>query len=228
MPNGVDHARVPWNRHHRIIPSRFPPINVFEDTADPADLKAVFEVENLTNERLRDQVGNLRLVAEEDRVSGPNSTVVMAAFTHIGRPARFNDEYFGAYYAGSSTDVAIAETRFHKERFMGYTNEPAQKLEMREYIGVPTEVPFVDIRKQAPQNVLNPDPVQYHAAQSFARSLREWGENGIIYPSVRWPAGECLAAFRPTAVGVPRQGAHFIYYWDGESISRIWGLKEVV
>lgn len=227
MPSVADRTRIPWRRHHRIIASRFPPVNVFEDTANAADLGAVFEVEALTNDRLRNLAGDLNLVTVSDRVSGPNSSVVMACFTHIGRPGRFNDEFFGAYYASDSTSVAIAETRFHKQVFMGHTNEPPQKLEMREYVGTPTDRPFVDIRQSAPGDVLNPDTSKYAAGQGFARALRDAGENGILYPSVRQEGGECLAAFRPTAVGLPTQGAHFIYYWDGEAISRIWTVNEI-
>ncbi|MGI9319056.1 MAG: RES family NAD+ phosphorylase [bacterium] len=227
MLSEVSHSRIGWDQHHRIIPSRFPPVGVFEDTADPEDLGAVFEVEALTNERLRDAAGEINLVAPEDRVSGPNSTVVMAAFTHIGKASRFNDEFFGAYYAGSSTRVAIAETRFHKAVFMRDTNQPPQALEMREYVGRPTDVPFVDIREASPADVLNPDPERYGAAQEFARAHRENAENGIVYPSVRLEGGECLAAFRPTAIGLPQQAAHFQYYWDGLSISKVWQLTEI-
>lgn len=227
MPSEVEYSAVPWKNHHRIISSRFPPINVFEDTARPEDLEAVFEVEALTNDRLRDEVGDLRLVAPGDRISGPNATVVMAAFTHIGKPCRFNDGTFGAYYAGNSTDVAIAETRFHKALFMAYTNQPAQNLEMREYVGHPTDFPFVDIRKRAPPDLLDPDTSKYAAPQSFGKAQRLNGENGILYPSVRLKGGECLAAFRPTAVGLPVQGAHYLYSWDGTSISTVSRVSEV-
>jgi len=227
MPSEVEYSVVPWKSHHRIIPSRFPPVNVFEDTARPEDLDAVFEVEALTNDRLRDEVGDLRLVAPEERISGPNSTVVMAAFTHIGKASRFNDANFGAYYAGDSTDVAIAETRFHKALFLAYTSQPAQNLEMREYVGHPRDVPFVDIRRRKPPDILNPDPNQYAAAQAFGRAHRGNGENGILYPSVRCKGGECMAAFRPTAVGLPVQGAHYLYFWDGTTISRVSTVSEV-
>lgn len=227
MPSEVEYSVVPWKSHHRIIPSRFPPVNVFEDTALPEDLEAVFEVEALTNDRLRDEVGDLRLVAPEDRVSGPNSTVVMAAFTHVGKTSRFNDASFGAYYAGNSTGVAIAETRFHKALFMAYTDQAAQNLEMREYVGRPSDLPFVDIRRSKPPDLLNPDPKQYAAGQSFGKAHRANGENGILYPSVRLEGGECLAAFRPVAVGLPVQGGHYLYFWDGTSISRISQVSEV-
>jgi len=72
---------VRWQPCYRIIPSRFPPIGLFEAVADPADLEAVFRIEAMTNDRLREEVGELTLVPAEDRVAGPGSSPIMAAFT---------------------------------------------------------------------------------------------------------------------------------------------------
>jgi hypothetical protein len=57
-PVPIPERHVHWARAVRIIPSHFPPIDLFEDVADPADLDVVHAVEALTNPRLRDQVGN--------------------------------------------------------------------------------------------------------------------------------------------------------------------------
>ncbi|MDX1381561.1 MAG: RES family NAD+ phosphorylase [Xanthomonadales bacterium] len=228
MPSGAKRRPVPWGRHHRIIPSRFPPVSAFEDTADPADLDAVFETEALTNDRLRDQAGALNLVPPDQRVSGPGSTVVMAAFTHIGRAGRFNEPDFGAYYASESSATAIAETRFHRARFMALTDEAPARLEMREYVGAPTQSSFVDLRGGAHEDLLDPDPEGYARPQAVARQWREQGEHGVLYPSVRRAEGECLAAFRPDAVGLPRQAAHYVYIWDGKDISEVLKLTRVV
>jgi hypothetical protein len=53
--------RITWTPCWRIIPSRFAPIQLFERVADPGDFEAVFAVEALTNPRLRDEVGDIRL-----------------------------------------------------------------------------------------------------------------------------------------------------------------------
>ena len=80
-----------WDTAWRIINSAFPPISVFEDTLDPADLDIAFALESLTNDRLRDQAGLIARVTPQDRLCGAGSTPVMAAFTHIGRASRFTD-----------------------------------------------------------------------------------------------------------------------------------------
>ena len=84
--------RIRWNQAWRIVPSRFPPVGVYDRIADPADLDAVFAIEALTNPRLREEAGALKLVAKEHRISGPGSTPVMAAFTHLNpEGSRFSD-----------------------------------------------------------------------------------------------------------------------------------------
>ena len=48
---------VTWLPCWRIIPSRFPPIDLFERVADPVDLETIVALESLTNDRIRDAVG---------------------------------------------------------------------------------------------------------------------------------------------------------------------------
>jgi hypothetical protein len=36
---------------------------------------------------------------------------------------------------------------------------------------------------------------------------------------VRHAPGQCIAAFYPDVVGVPAQGDHFRYFWDGSRIT---------
>ncbi|HWU75664.1 MAG TPA: RES domain-containing protein, partial [Rhodanobacter sp.] len=54
--------RIRWNQAYRIVPSRFPPVGLFDRIADPADLDAVFAIEAMTNPRLREEAGALALI----------------------------------------------------------------------------------------------------------------------------------------------------------------------
>ena len=93
IPPGYRHARVDWIRSHRIIRTVFPPVSLFEDIADPADWDLIASAEAKTNPRVRDQVGNLRLVPPHRRRGGATASLVMGAFTHASRdrPSRFTD-----------------------------------------------------------------------------------------------------------------------------------------
>lgn len=160
-----------WKRAYRIVNSSFPPISLFEDVLDPEDLPTAYALEALTNDRLMEQAGVLSRVRPEDRISGPGSSPVMAAFTHIGKSSRFSDGTFGVYYAASSQEAAIAETCYHQARFLGATNEPDLELTMRTYVNKVVK-PLHDIRHDYP-HLHNPDPTAYGPSQVFARQLRD-------------------------------------------------------
>ena len=84
---------------YRIIPARYPQISLFERVSGPEHWDLLYAVEALTNLRLRDEVGDIRLVAPQDRVYGDAAFWIMAAFTHPpmdGRGGRFNKD-FGIY-----------------------------------------------------------------------------------------------------------------------------------
>jgi hypothetical protein len=212
----VETLEIPvWDSAYRVISSSFPPITLFEDILDPAELQMSYALESLTNDRLAEEVGLISRVAPEDRVSGHGSTPVMAAFTHIGKVSRFTDGTFGIYYAASSQSAAIAETSFHQERFLAATNEPDVELTMRTYVNRVVK-PMHDIRSGF-ANLHDPDPANYSPAQAFAKKLREEKSWGLLYNSVRANGHECIAAFRPPAVSIPVQGKHIRYVWEARS-----------
>lgn len=222
----IPRTRIAWSPAYRIIPSRFPPIDLFEKVADPADLEAVFQIEAMTNQRLRDEVGEISLVPPEDRVSGPGTSAIMAAFTHLNPDgARFSDATFGAFYCARSIDTAIAETRYHREQFLTATSEPAQTVDMRVY-AVELDASLHDIRDRQQDLPGAYDPDSYGASQDFARKLRAEGADGIAYSSVRYDGGECAAVFRPRLLRNCRQERHLAYVWDGEAISEIYEKRE--
>jgi hypothetical protein len=205
-------GKRPWTKGHRLIPSQFPPVELYERILDPQDLETAYQIEALTNPRLLEQAGKLTLIAPGDRVSGEGSSVIMAAFTHIGSPSRFTDGSYGVYYAGNSLEVAIAETVFHKERFLSSTQEPDTRLTMREYISQ-TVLPLDDIRNR--DEFHSPDVSSYAKTQAFAVALKKTGSNGLLFRSVRYHGRECIACFKPTALKVPViQGAHIEYFYN--------------
>jgi hypothetical protein len=213
-------------RQYRIVPSRYPPIDLFESLVAAEELDVLFEIESMTNDRLRDEVGEISLVPVSDRITGSGASPVMAAFTHIGKPSRFSDGSYGVYYAGLSVETAILETRFHRERFLSQTNEPVCELEMRCYIGN-IQLPLHDIRGKAYKKYRVPDISTYPDCQKFAANLREKGSAGLYYKSVRDPGGECIAALKPIAISPVRQGRHYLYKWDGSCISNVLEVKSV-
>jgi hypothetical protein len=210
---------------HRIVASRLPTIHLFERVADPADWDALYELESMTNPRLRNEVGELHLVPKADRVSGPNASIVMAPFTHLSpQGTRFTNGRFGAYYAAESIDTAIAETRFHRENFLRATSQPPIELEMRCYLA-DVVCELHDLRGKRIELPDVYDPMSYAASQKVGAGLRAAGSNGVAFDSVRRTGGECVAVFRPRLVQNVRQGVHLRYAWDGAAISQVYEIR---
>ncbi|MDH5325570.1 MAG: RES family NAD+ phosphorylase [Gammaproteobacteria bacterium] len=219
-----------WPKAFRIISSRFPPIGIFDKVAKPEDLEAIFYVESLTNPRLRDQMGAITLVKPEDRLSGQGTTPIMAAFTHLNPSgSRFSNGEYGVYYAANQRQTAIAETVFHVARWAKESNDPPTSFVMRVYIGRLNKKPYHDLRDQETLHpeYFNPDPSQYGPPQQLAATLRQAGSWGLLYHSVRDASGECVAAFRPPALGNVHQGPHLAFHWDGKNIVDVLELRSL-
>ena len=212
--------RIRWQAAHRLIPSRFPPISLFERIADPADWEALNELEGMTNPRLRDQAGSISLVPKSRRVHGPGASIVMAPFTHASkdRPTRFSDGTYGIYYAANRLETSLHEVTFHMEKFHRNTDDPPTRNEYRCYEGKVDKTFHVITRKKWPK-ILSPDLNTYPEAQAFGKLLRDSGSNGIVYPSMRYKPGKCLAAFWPDVVTIPVQTKHIALNWDGTKIN---------
>ncbi len=198
----------------RIISSRFPPVDIYERIGlSGEELEVLFEIENLTNPRLRQEAGDIRLVPPKERVAGPGATPIMAAFTHIGHPSRFSEGHYGVFYAADSLETAVAETIYHREVFLRATKEPAARLEMRVYETQVLE-PLSDVRGELYRSLHHPD--DYRASQAFGAQQRAAGAWGLVYCSVRRSHGQCVAIFRPSALKLTVQRQHLAYFWDGD------------
>jgi hypothetical protein len=222
-------VRIDWREAWRIIASRYPPIAPFERVApdDPAIADALIALEQLTNPRLRDEIGEIALVPPEERVSGPGASYVMAPFTHVNpQGSRFSDGRYGVYYAAAALHTAIAETIHHFQLYAADSNDPPRSEDMRVLVGS-FRAELEDARALAePMRAQVLDPDDYRVAQSWGRKLRDAGAAGIFYPSVRHAGGACVAAFSPRVPAIPRQERHLQYHWDGTRVTRYFDYSE--
>jgi hypothetical protein len=200
---------------HRLIPSRFPPIGLFDDISSADDTSTLQELEGWTNDRISSELGILNTIPKDEWVFGvPGATVIMATFCHPhASGGRFNDGDRGAWYAARKLDTAIEETVFHRTKELDEIGVYETYFQMRQYLA-DFDCAVYDVRP-SPQFDICHDPLSYTASQELARALFAKGANGIIYRSVRHAGGECIACFRPKLITNVRQGAHFEYRWNG-------------
>lgn len=212
-------------RCYRLIPSKFPPIPLFEDVANEEEFAALYAVQALTNPRIQDEIGEISLVPEGERLySAPGSNYVMAAFTHVNPNGnRFSNGDYGIYYASETLETAIAETVYHRERFLSYTKEPAQEIDMRTLVAEFSAELYSLLSLNRSEHPLYA-PNSYSAGQTLGAEIKQGGDEGLVYYSLRASSdnNKNFALFKPKAIHQCVQGSHFSYVWTGEKISTVY------
>lgn len=193
---------------YRLIPSRFPPIGLFDTVATAADLEAVMELSGWTNDRLVAE--RIDRLARSEWVYGrANASIVMAAFLHASPTGtRFTGPDLGAWYASADIATSAVEVGHHLRREAVARRIPALSRTYRAY-SARLSGDHVDIRglQSTVSELYQPD--SYRQSQIFGESLRKAGDAGILYDSVRLAGGINVAAFRPSFVLDVTQADHF-------------------
>lgn len=210
---------VRWTGARRIVRSLHPPIDLFEDIADPEDWPLLIAAEQKTNPRLMETIGTLDLVPPARRVAGPGATYLMAPFTHVSpdRPSRFSDGSYGVLYVAETFETALLETIHHHARFMARTGEPRGWTSQFRELVLDIDAPLHDLRGN-PAFAPALDPDDYAEAQRLALALRRGGSEGLVYPSQRDPGRDCAGLFYPDRAANVVQGRHLDYHWDGTRV----------
>jgi len=214
--------RVRWQEACRIVPTRYPAVSIYDRVADEADVDALYALEAMTNERVRDEAGEIERVPRNERVYGPGSGPIMAAFTHVNAPgSRFSDGSWGVFYAARERETAMAETRYHHGRFLAATNEAPMHLPMRLYqVAIDARLNDLCPQRAVPQSVYDPD--DYGASRALARSLRAAASAGVVYRSVRRTRGQCVGLFTPRGAKACHHAAYLLYAWDGKRFTDVY------
>jgi hypothetical protein len=205
---------------YRVILSRYPQIHLFERVANPQEWDVLYAVESLTNPRLREEVGDIRLIPPEDRVYGDGASLIMAAFTHPpvdGRGGRFNRD-FGIYYCTPEEAVAIAESSFHRAKFLRESRIKKTSLEMRvihAHLGPTT---LHDVRNLTGHAIDDLD--NYEAPQQLGYALAAAKSFGVHYKSVR-AEGECFGVMRARALSNAIHWRYLRYHYEQGSIVEV-------
>jgi hypothetical protein len=226
MPAAAERGSAPPLRRlerrdtHRLIPSKYSEggESVLAAIAeDDAHLAEVFDLDNATNDRLQAENDRLPGIGVHELVFGvPHYRIVNAAFTHahpLG--SRFNGPDRGAWYAAFAVATAQAEVAWHKAvelAEIGWRDE--ESVTYDDYLADFT-AEFHDLRG-ARGFAACLDPESYVESQALAERLLAAGALGLVYPSVRYKTGTCLACFRPALVNNVRKHARYRFTWKGE------------
>lgn len=195
---------------YRVIPSKYPTVELFDGVADSEDFDALYQLQALTNPRLLSSLPT-------------NNNFIQSPFVHLNpEGSRFSNGSFGVFYAGMTEAVAIAETKYHREKFMLETNEPGQEIDMRMIVASLDAKLHNLSRKEKvyPSYYCDSD---YSHSQGFGNTIYRNNHDGIRYSSVRHKEhDDAYAVFKQDVLSRARQSKHLVYAWDGALISSVY------
>lgn len=96
--------------------------------ADADEFEVPYQIQELTNPRLKNEVGRLELIRRSEIPFGiPGCSYATAPFTHVN-PAgsRFSDGSFGVLYLADTLETALAEVKHHQSSY--WSNVPSSQL----------------------------------------------------------------------------------------------------
>ncbi|MFI8740525.1 RES family NAD+ phosphorylase [Stutzerimonas zhaodongensis] len=213
---------------YRLVNSKFPPIALFDDVADADEFETLYQLQALTNPRLRNETGHLELISRSEIPFGiPGCSYATAPFTHVN-PAgsRFSDGSYGVLYLASTMDTALAEVRHHQNRY--WSNVPGLSYERFVFRGLSCRFNEAGMLDATSIPMTDPlyDPDDYTNSHRFGRLLRKNRTPGLRYHSVRKAGQHCWALMTPKPVTSIIQSEHYEMVWNGgiSSVSSIGAI----
>ncbi|BFT62956.1 RES domain-containing protein [Pseudomonas moorei] len=209
----------------RLVNSKFPPIAIFDDVADADEFDVLYQIQALTNPRLKNEVGHLELIPRAEIPFGiPGCSYATAPFTHVN-PAgsRFSDGRFGVLYLADSIDAALAEVQHHQSLYWSKVHN----LNYERFVFRGLSCSFVDAAMKDATSIPMTDPLyapdDYTDSHRFGRAIKDAGCPGLRYHSVRMPGSHCWALMTPRPVLSIIQTAHYEMVWNRHitSVSKI-------
>lgn len=205
---------------YRLIPSRFPPVDLYERVAPSEDWPVLQEVEELTNPRVQAR----RRLANHARVDESSPKLQNwnhAPFTYLNPEGTWLlDPFIGALELADCLQSALAGSVRKRELFLSRTGEPAMDLDMRVFC-TRVKGSFADLRDM--------DPTLTQSARwRLGEELLNEGSCGAMFKSPYREAGISLAVFDGGVLERSVQSEHFRFVWDGVRIKSIYSFQDAV
>lgn len=203
----------------RLIPSRFPPVSVYEGLVANDRIEALTKVEDLTNPRLKSEARIAVSAGEDPKSSVRLQNWNLAPFAY-GNPegSTFFDENRPCLEVATERQTALAVSVARRQRFLERTSEAPTGLDMRMF-KTPVEGRFWDLRDH------NADDLSGRARE-IGGKIPE-GVDGILFRPIERPSATAISIVTGLALGRTLQTVHYRYTWNGEQISLLYAFDEV-
>lgn len=210
-----DAPRVEWAATaFRLIPSRFPPVSIYEGLVANDRVESLVEIENLTNPRLKaaQRIAAMSREMSEDRLQNWNH----APFAYSNpEGSNFFPPDKPCLELAADRQTALAVSIARRQRFLARTAEPAIGLDMR-MLATPVSGVFLDFRPLGTE--------LDHTARRALGAAVPPDVDGILFQPPERPAGVCIAVLRGSALGRSVQAVHYRYVWNGQRVVSLYAF----
>lgn len=200
----------------RLIPSKYPTVDLYEKFGSPQMQSLAAELEKLTNPRLK---AKSRMTGGD--VAADAGTPKLQNWNHapFAYPQPEGSWFLPPPYPvmelAATERGALARAIVRREQFLQRTDEPVCGVDMR-MISNKIAAEFVDLRS------LPADTTEV-VRREIGQGLYEDGANGIVFKMAEVPGEDFLAIFKLELISERGlQGAHFRFRWDGNGVGRIF------
>ncbi len=211
----MDFPHSHWDQDwYRLIPSRFPPVDVYERLA-PVLRAAAPEIEVLTNPRLaaKSRLTGGPASVNENSPRLQNWNHAPFAYTnpegsYLLSPVR------GVMEAAGDEEAALAIALRRRETVLSRTREPPLALAMR-VLSTRIAGEFADLTAMAL------DMVQA-ARWKIGKQLLDAGTSGAVFRRAERPVAQFITVFNAALLERSVQGTHYRFVWDGTVIRSVY------
>lgn len=210
---------VPWKGEtFRLIPSRFPPVSVYEGLVANDRMDALVDIENLTNPRLQSQARIASMENKDPKTSARLQNWNLAPFAY-GHPegSIFFDADRPCLEVAADRQTALAISVAKRQRFLACTSEGPIGLDMRMF-KTPLSGRFVDLRHLSAEKVRD-------IGRDFGKSI-EADVDGVLFHSIERPSATAISVLNGSILEQTLQAVHYRYQWNGERISLLYAFDD--
>lgn len=218
MPSGAGNSiHVSWKKDaYRLIPSRFPPVSVYEGLVSQDQIDDVAKIEEITNPRLKSS-DRLRTAGAGNPARLQNWNLAPFAY-HNPEGSHFFGPEKPCLELAEDRQTALAVSVGKRQRFLERTSEPPIGMDMRMLKTPISGMRFADLRGMSPD-------LSQEERWNVGRNIPK-GVDGVLYRPPERPNSVCIAVLLGTVLGVTVQTTHYRYEWDGQRISKLYAFDE--
>lgn len=207
----------------RLIPSRFPPVAVYEGIVANDDVEDLVKIENLTNPRLQ---AERRLAADSQSANLDSPRLQNWNLAPFAYSNPEGSRFFGAdrqcLELADDPQTALAVSVQRRQVFLSRTNEAPIGLDVR-MLKTPVKGAFLDFRHLS---VDLPQEKRWAFGAAIPTIVDGVVVDGIIYHPPERSSAICIAVVRGECLQRSVQTVHYRYVWDGSRITKLYAFDD--